>query len=484
MGKRILFVMILPVLIVCLAGVSNAWQGRMGGMGDPYGLIQDESDYLIHPAKIVTGKGVTFYGDYRFTYTRVPEWDQKLTFLIGGSLPFSSSGEEYMHNVLVGAAFPVGRGRMGLFFSYDGIRGDFDGEGRPGRAELTHDLDNFALRLLYGLPVLGMNAGVEMGVAYRDEEQKWWIPFTKNDVFPTDYDQNLHFLMNPYNSKYWELSWKAGVGKKFNTASLDWTIRGGYFISSDNKYEYQYGIIGSEHVVMDGDVTGFRIGTDLWFRYQMSDSLSLPFVVSMDYTSRHRDGDGIGTGIGDLGSQYTYAHKETALDAKVGGGLEKKIGTNGLVSGALYYHYLQGHEHQWFGMLGLYLFDFRDFPSHQAHRLEVRLAGEWQLMPTVALRLGLNPFYGWIPVHDFKQVASAVVTDDINTNGHEWGISASLGATLKFSRLQFEPFIKGGYYNVSLSGDGTRTPFGAWWKLDQERSTWFAGGGLSVLFGL
>jgi hypothetical protein len=480
------YFLVLILLVIALAGSSYAWQGRMGGMGDPYGLVVDESDFLIHPAKISNGEGIRFYGDYRFIYTGVPEWDQQLTPLPGAGMPFDSSGEEYAHNVLVGAAFPVGPGRMGLFFSCDGIKGDFDGTGVSGRAELTHDLDNFALRLLYGLPVLGMNVGAELGVAYRDEEQKWWIPPTKNDIFTTDYFANLHFLMNPYNSKYWELSWKAGVGKKFNTASLDWTIRGSNIISSENKYEYQFGY-GSEQVIMDGNVTGFRIGTDLWFRYQMNDSLALPFVVSMDYASKHREGDGIGTGTTDLGSQYTYAHKETTLDAKVGGGLEKKISTNGLFSGALYYHYLQGHENQWFSRQGAYLFDFMDFPLHQEHRLEIRLAGEWQLSPAVALRMGLNPFYGWIPVHDFKQIASAVVADDISTDGHSWGISASVGGTLKFSRLQLEPFISGGYQSLTLNGDGPQRIGGVTvglWELDQDRSAWYVGGGFSILYDL
>lgn len=458
-------------------------------MGDPFGLVPDESDYLIHPAKIAKGEGVRFYGDYRFTYTGVPEWDQQLANSAGGLtilFPFDSSGQELTHNALVGAAFPVGPGRMGLFFSYDGVRGDFDGKGLSGRAELTHDLDNFALRLLYGLPVFGMNAGAELGVAYRDEEKKWWIPSTKNDVFTTDYALNLHFLMNPYNSKYWELSWKAGVGRKFNALNIDWTIRGSHIISSDNKYEYQFGI-NSEHVVMDGDVTGFRIGSDLWLRYQMSDALTLPFVVSVDYTSRHRDGDGVGTGTTDLGSLYTYAHQETTLDARVGGGVETKINTTGLISAALYYHYLQGHEQQWFARQGAYLFDFMDFPLHKEHRLEIRLAGEWQVTPTVALRMGLNPFFGWVAANDFKQQASGVLTDDISADGHAWGISASLGGTVKFSHLEFEPFFNVGYQSLVLDGDGAQRAGAVTvglWELDQDRSAWFVGGGLSILYDL
>jgi hypothetical protein len=59
-------VVIVGLLTLSLAGVSHGWQGRMAGMGDPFGLVQDESDFLIHPSGIADGKGTNFYGNYRF----------------------------------------------------------------------------------------------------------------------------------------------------------------------------------------------------------------------------------------------------------------------------------------------------------------------------------------------------------------------------------------------------------------------------------
>ena len=76
--RKSYLLMILPLLVLVLANTSYGWQGRMGGMGDPYGLIADESDFLIHPAKISKGEGVRFYGDYRFTYTGVMDWKYNL----------------------------------------------------------------------------------------------------------------------------------------------------------------------------------------------------------------------------------------------------------------------------------------------------------------------------------------------------------------------------------------------------------------------
>ena len=60
MKKNCLFFVIISFLVLSLAGVSYGWQGRMGGMGDPYGLVEDESDFLFHPAGIANGKGINF----------------------------------------------------------------------------------------------------------------------------------------------------------------------------------------------------------------------------------------------------------------------------------------------------------------------------------------------------------------------------------------------------------------------------------------
>src|SRR4030042_1659066 len=143
----------------------------MGGMGDPFGLVADESDYLSHPAKIANGEGVRFYGDYRFLYTGVTDWDVDLD----GAEASDFSGSELRHNALLGAAFPLGPGRMGLFFTYEGRRGDFDFNDALTVIKLTDDLDNFALRLLYGLPIGGFKLGAEVGFAHRQDEKELFI---------------------------------------------------------------------------------------------------------------------------------------------------------------------------------------------------------------------------------------------------------------------------------------------------------------------
>jgi hypothetical protein len=501
MKKVFGFFIFFSVLVFALAGPSYGWQGRMAGMAEPFGLLLDESDFLIHPSKIAQGKGITFYGDYRFTYTEVMDWDYHLDrFTTTGNFfdgfHFDTSGEEYKHNTLLGAAFPLGPGRMGAFFSFENNRGDFDGVWKyvfmipvsiREKYYMDSDLENFSLRLIYGLPINKSDFGIELGVAHRDEQKSWRIPFTKNDIWPTDYDQNLHFFMNPYDSNYWEMFGKASLGAKFNAASFDWTVRGGYIIDSDNKYEYTYGSTNSENVDMKGNVEGWRIGSDIWLRYGLRDGLTLPILLSVDYAKKVRDGHGIGVGSFDIGDRYTYKHYEETQEIKIGGGVEKKMNANGLIGAGLYYHYLRGREHQWFNNKDLpYFFDYIYFPFHKEHRLEMKAAGELEISPTVTLRMGLSPFYGWVGTHDFKQVDVGYITDEIKLDGYAWGINASLGGTVKISRFSLEPFINGGYRDLKLDGDGdARISTGTvlWlWDMEQNRDEWLIGGGFSIKF--
>ena len=506
MKKVLGFLIFFSILVFTLAGPSYGWQGRMAGMAEPFGLLLDESDFLIHPSKIAQGKGITFYGDYRFTYTDVRDWDHHLdVFNTSGtlidSLHFDTSGEEYKHNTLLGAAFPLGPGRMGTFFSFENNRGDYDGVRRPfgiidgDKYYMDSELDDLSFSLIYGLPINKSDFGLELGVAHRDEQKRWRIPNTRNDIWPTDYSQNLHFFMNPYDSNYWEMFGKASIGAKFNVASFDWTVRGGYIIDSDNenKYEYAYGN-NDENVDMRGDVEGWRIGSDFWLRYGLGDGWTLPFLLSADYAKKVRDGQGIGLGPSDIGNRYTYKHYEKTQEIKVGGGVEKIMNANGLIAAGLYYHYLRGWEHQkfsnpdYFGSFGGYDYDYKHFPLHKEHRLEMKVAGELKISPSVTLRMGLSPFYGWVGTHNFEQraVFFGVETDEINLDGHACGINASFGGTVKISRLSLEPFINGGYRRLKLDGDGEARNsvliFPDLWEMEQNRKEWLIGGGFSIKF--
>ena len=234
MTRRMLIWAVLPLLVFALAGVAQAWQGRMGGMGDPYGLVSDEADFLIHPAKIAKGEGIRFYGDYRFTYTDV-DFDTEGWF--------DFSGDEYRHDALVGAAFPLGPGRMGLFFEYAGKQGDYDGVSYGGNLsnELSDDLDNFSLRLLYGLPAGGVKLGVEAQLAYRQEEKKYFLydptvpgRYALNPAYDGWWGWSLPDFVPlndffPYDSSYWEVLLKSSAEFALGAADCEFALRGGLY---------------------------------------------------------------------------------------------------------------------------------------------------------------------------------------------------------------------------------------------------------------
>jgi hypothetical protein len=509
MKKRIMILSLLPLLVIAFSGVSQAWQGRMGGMGDPYGLLSDESSFLVHPAKVVNGEGVRFYGDYRFAYTGVTSWDYNLdqytpAGVLANYFRYDGSGQEYRHNVLVGAAFPLGSGRMGAFFTYDGLRGDYDGNedilgtGNFAEYELTKDLDNFALRLLYGLPLGGgFNAGGEVEFAYRQEENKnWmWLPtfvaWRTNYLFGTinAYD-NLTPFQLPYDSSYWESLLKGSLDGKVGPLDLEFTLRGGFIFGGDNNLllEESDGYFDAE-----GTVTGWRIGGDVWVRYPLTEDFSLPFLVRLDYQHKARDGDSFGMGTLPPTDYYPYESQEQNLCLEAGGGVDKDFGTGTTIAGGIYYNYLQGNYDIEFMQIrpgGARIWDHSNYPASTEHRVILRLAGEREFSPAVTLRMGLTPFVGWV-TEDFTFTYTAAGTndtDDISLDGFRWGIGASLGGTFTFKPITLEPFVAFTYQQIKLDGDGDRTNIAGTitqlWEMDKSRDEWYVGGGCSFLYDM
>jgi hypothetical protein len=320
MGKRILFFMIMWVLVFALAGIAYAWQGRMGGMGDPYGLVADESDYLLHPVKIANGEGVRFYGDYRFTYTGVTKWDDR--YLDLGDV----SGEELGHNVLVGAAFPLWLGRMGFFFTYDGMRGSYDGDSGLTILQMRNNLDNFAWRLMYGLPIGGcFKLGAEVQLAYRQEKQE--LDDASSSTAALN-DLWLHYSF-PNDSKYLKALFKGSMEGKVGPLDVELTLRGGVDLPGTNSSEWNYQAIVLPSTPLaafkaNGEVHGWQIGGDLWLRYALTPDLTLPFLVRADYLQRTRDGFGSGfDGSGSLSASFRGEVRD--LGITVGGGVDKTI---------------------------------------------------------------------------------------------------------------------------------------------------------------
>ena len=499
MKKILISMMCLSLLVFVLSGASYGWQGRMDGMGAPYGLLQDDSDFLIHPAKIANGEGIQFYGHYRFTYTDVMNWDYNLDRLTPAGVltnfySYNTSGLEYKNNGLLGAATPLGPGRFGIFFTYDGKRGDYNGDEyilgaiNPVVYELTSDFDNFALRLLYGLPLDGFNLGGEVQFAHRQEKNENDIPNRLNYILGTSFPQfNLSPFQLPYDSNYWEALFKGSLEGMVGPLDLEFTLRGGFIFAGDNN------LLLTEDTGFfdaDGGVKGWRIGGDMWVRYSLMDDLSLPFMVRVDYEDKTRDGEGLGQGTFSATWNFPYENNEQNLHLEAGGGVDKEFGKGVRIAAGIYYNYLQGQYDIMFSQVfpvgSPRFWDHSDYPASIEHQVMLRLAGELELSPTATLRMGLVPFYGWVR-EDFAYTESAIFIDDITLDGYRWGIGASLGGSVRFNSFTMEPFFNVGWQQFSLDGDGQRITAGVitnLWDMDLSRNEWYIGGGCSFLYDL
>lgn len=509
--KKALFFMILSFMVFSLAGVAYSWQGRMAGMGDPYGLIKDESDFLIHPAGIAKGQGINFYGFYRFNWRDVPDWNHNRSYFtpFGNDLnPIENSGHEQEHNSLLGAAFPLGPGRMGLFLEYAGKRGDFRGRNNEffdpdsyfHRFKFKNDLDSFALRLLYGLPMGGFKLGGEIQLAYRLEENKTFInedlgfQFYWNSPLGNYFQWiNLHQFLFPYDAKYWEGIIKGSLKGAIGPAKIVLTLKGGLIFWGDNKYKaFAEGTMGSGSVDASGDVKGWNIGSDFWLRYPLSKDLSFPFLVKINYREKTRDASGWGMGsifsLGVSGSG-SYKNEEKSLQIEAGGGLEKELKKGARIATGIYYNYLKNKDNfegQGFDDTGYWgMVDHSKYPDQAEHRIILRLAGEKELTSMFAMRIGLNIFYGWVKEDfnfNFADSTPFNYLDHTSLGGSRWGIGAFLGGTIKFERFSIEPFVGGGYQKLKLDGDGFETSYPSTIDTDKLKKEWSVGGGVSIKY--
>jgi hypothetical protein len=512
--KKALFFMILSFMVFSLTGIAYSWQGRMAGMGDPYGLIMDESDFLIHPAKIAEGKGINFYGNYRFNWWDVSKWDYKQTWFnpdgtFSALNSAKNSGHEQDHDALVGVSLPLGPGRLGLFFQYSGKSGDYDGHffnslgGDFNKFSLDSDLNDFALRLLYGLPAGSFKIGGEIQIAYRKEKNETlfiWAPgtflFFNSIIGQYINEQNTFPFMFPYDSKYWEANFKGSLEGAIGPLKMAITGRGGFIFGGDNRLHWASYLIDTpdsfgEDLNLKGKVKGWNVGGDLFLRYPINQSLSLPFLVKVDYSEKTRDGSGVQEpwAVFIPGVPFDYSNKERVFQFEAGGGVDKEITKGTRIAAGVYYNYLWNKKSFYYYIPNFtQLTDHIAYPETNEHRVVLKLAGEKELSPMVSMRMGVNFFYGWVK-QDLKFTPDAIsgVYEHISLDdGQHWGIGASLGGTVKLQRFALEPFVSGGYEKFDIKGDGGRTNnVGAITSLidwDQKKGAWFIGGGFSIRY--
>jgi hypothetical protein len=500
MKKAYLFSLILIFLILCVSNPGYAWQGRMAGMGDPYGLVQDESDFLIHPANIADGKGINYYGNYRFNWDSVPDWNhtrKQVNLLTGNTQknPMSASGDETSHDALVGAAYPLGPGRMGIFLQYWSKNGHYGGHEASTaglyRFGLKSEGGDVALRLLYGVPVDSFKLGGEFKLAYRQDENRTSIAsngnLINNITFGRPFDQtNILPYLFPFNSNYWEASFKGSLEGSVGPATFSFTAHGGFIFSGNNENHY-VNIIMPASILQDkdyrGNVTGYAAGADVWFRVPLSKDLAAPLLIRVDYTEKTRDGFAIGAPWGAISNDPTYyRHKESLLTIEAGGGIDKSLGKGARVAAGLYYNFLRnrtiwGYE---FPVTG-YFAEYSGYPIAEEHRVLLKLSGEKEISSGVTMRMGLNAYYGWLS-EDFNYREGSPNLVKLPLDGNHYGFTAWLGGTVKLDRFSVEPFIGGGYQKFSVSGNTLWPTNTSALEMELSKKMWSLGGGFSIKF--
>ncbi|MBW1814501.1 MAG: autotransporter outer membrane beta-barrel domain-containing protein [Deltaproteobacteria bacterium] len=505
--KKILLVVV-GLVVFAFVGNSYSWQGRMEGMGNPYGLVS-------------------------FTYTDITQWDLDAESGVGDTY-YDASGDQQDYGAMAGTAFPVGPGRLGIFFAYEGVRRDVDGDAdysdmgstsgdgsTTADYDLESDMDDFSLRFIYGLPinVNCLNVGGEMKFAYRDEEQKnKWdnnvgysflnIPTISQTGFFW-VEANTFMFQIPYDSDYWDAQFKGSVAGKVCPAGIKpidvvFSFGGGFIFAGDNEYTFEGELdpFRDAYVDGDGDISGWNLGGDLWVRVPVSDTVVLPFVVRGEYFQKNRDGDGVVSDpdfiVGIDNYDFRYEHEEESFMIEAGGGIDMELSDISRMAVGLFYTYLDRSDDLEFTLddptpgLWMLVYD-HNTPDYKEHRITLKTGWETSLSNSFALRAGINTFYGWINkdleyrYDDYGLAGGNFERNDGSLEGNQWGINASLGATINLKKVSFEPYINGGYRDVDLDGDSRFTSSGGGgitMDVDESREEWFIGAGLSILFGI
>jgi hypothetical protein len=473
----------------------------MAGMGNPTGLIADESDFLVHPAALAEGTGVGFYASYGFAYTDIQKADWKNDWKIPDSqLIYSPDGDQWEHKASLGTAFTLPKGRMAIFLEYVNKQGELEGNdpiGTPGLRDdykIDSDLGNLALRLLYAVPVSPrVKLGGEVELAYRSEENRikgnyLGTPHSyQNYSFPAlpeaYYFQDKYLYGRPCDATYMQAAFKGSVEANAGPVEVLFTGRYGFLFASDNELELRSSFAGPiASPTMDGDVEGYAAGADLWFRYKLRPDVTLPFVVRADYSRKEYDGSS------DLSllipMPYEYENIEKNFFLEIGGGVEKKI-EKGLIAAGLYYDYLSNESD-----FDLQLLDCRwinePVPETKEHRLVLRAAAEKEVSPTATLRAGLEAFHGWVDM-DFDSRVSLgndLYRQTTEIDGSRWGAGVSFGASCKAAAMVVEPYLNIAYQKTDLDGDGYISDGISIVTTDNayERTEWCYGAGLSLKF--
>ena len=297
---------------------------------------------------------------------------------------------------------------------------------------------------------------------------------------------NLFPFMRPYDSRYWEAAFKGSLESGFGPAKFAVTLTGGFIFSGENNLTH-LNMDGPEKRAAKfiGNVNGWNIGEELWVRYPLKEDVLLPFVLRMKYQTVTRDGNGLGVNSFPPFKAFVYENRESNYHAEVGGGVERKLLEEIKFGAGMYYVFL-GNRNNFLSRVltatGREMFDQRKYPNEIEHQVILRLAAEKDVSPMVAMRSGVEFFYGKVSK---KYESPSQWPEYVSVDGPHWGMRVSLGGTVKFGKLNIEPFWGGGYQAWNLDGTGTISAgnvLGNFVRMAEVRREWFTGGGFSITF--
>ena len=449
------------------------------------------------------------------------------------SWDFENDGREYTHEGLVGTTFPMGPGRLGLFFQYQGQFGDYEGDemldvGVTGGSvtldmenQMEQDQNDFALRLIYGFPVGSTNLAAEAKFAYRDEENYYNAELENFSVSGVGSFQGpfeisnfpfwgLNKFIYPYDSDYFDLSFKLGIQWAIGQVQFDLTPRFGFIFGGDNSLDSEMdldlpgGIRMTNDFDLDGDVDGWEWGADFWMRFPLTEDVSMPWLLRIAQSEKERDADGSGSfDISPVGVSiplnWDYEVDEDTFEIVAGTGLDINLSSRTKLAFGVYYNYINTETALKTAMnipdlSGIdIIFDQDPFPETTEHRIDAKFGWEHALSTGFLLRGGLGFFYGFVEEEYNLDIGAdllgislpSVAGQEVDLDGDHIGISGSLGATIKTGSLTFEPFVNGGYRKLSLDGDNDWLVLSlpiATFDTDKEQSEWYVSGGISLLF--
>ena len=457
-------------LTACLIVASTAWadQGRISGMGDPVGLIKDDTDYLVHPS-LLSPSRVNYFLNYSASYDKTKDWNinahgegtalaHQIDLGGQGEWSFSNHGGSHTHKVQLGVEVPTLGGSWAAILEYTTNQGKYDnGQAMQGVAyawTMDDEERNWNARFLYATKVDTYQLGLEFQLGHKND---------KNDQFDTNaqhadpnfawggnnFDQFMYMI--PCNSRYYEANTKLSFSGGEENRTWAITFKAGLPFAADN--QYASGFMGRALPVMKGDVQGFNAGADLWLRVAAGPQLSIPFTLSGETRRLQRTG-------ADAASGNNYKETTGNDHLGLGFGLDYAASPSSRIATGLYFDH--SHYRQDFYSNTTYLFfagvyDYSQFPDLRENRVTLKTSLEQTLSPATTLRAGLNLFYGRVNMTYTDYVQYAATTVDMPSQGSDKGLSLSVGATLKTAALRVEPFIAYTNTRSANNGDWTTT---------------------------